>query len=153
MSTPKNYFQHQDLSDELPEPGTYTSRITGARFRRSAQGNRMLQVTYCLEGVSPPYDLLCDYFVIEGASPHGVSLGRRRLVQLYRACGFQPKEGEEISPRELVEARVRVRVEHDEWEAQPRLRIIGYQSWWSVEPEHPRTSLSVAESETSHGRS
>lgn len=134
MSTPKTYFQHQDLSDELPAPGTYTSRITSARFRRSAQGNRMLQVTYCLEGVSPPHQQVSDYFVVEGASPHGVCLGRRRLVHLYRACGFQPKEGEEISPTELVKAHLRVRVEHDEWEGQPRLRIVGYQSYWSTDP-------------------
>lgn len=131
MSTHKTYFEHQDLSDELPAPGFYTGSITSAGFRQSAQGNRMLQVVYCLDGVSTSHQRVTDYFVVEGASPQGVSLGRRRLVELYRACGFQPTQGDEISPAELVEARLKVRVEHDEWEGRPRLRVVGYQSYWS----------------------
>jgi hypothetical protein len=133
MSTPKTYFQQQDLSEELPAPGYYRGRITSARFRQSAQGNRMLQVVYRLDGASTSHQQVTDYFVVEGASPQGVSLGRRRLVELYRACGFQPKQGDEIAPAELVEAHLRVRVEHDEWEGWPRLRVVGYQSYGSEE--------------------
>lgn len=131
MSTHKTYFEHQDLSEELPAPGFYNGSITSAGFRQSAQGNRMLQVVYCLDSVSTSHQQVTDYFVVEGASPQGVSLGRRRLVELYRACGFQPTQGDEISPAELVEAHLQVRVEHDEWEGRPRLRVVGYQSYWS----------------------
>jgi hypothetical protein len=133
MNTPKTYFQQQDLSEELPAPGYYPGRITSARFRKSAQGNRMLQVVYRLNDISTSHQHLTDYFVVEGASPQGVSLGRRRLVQLYRACGFQPNQGDEIAPAELVGAHLRVRVEHDDWEGQPRLRVVGYRSTWSEE--------------------
>lgn len=128
---PKTYFQPQDLSDELPAPGYYPGCITRARFGKSAQGNRMLQVVYRLNDVSTSHQQVTDYFVVDGASPQGVSLGRRRLVQLYRACGFKPNQGDEIEPAELIGAHLRVRVEHDEWEGQPRLRVAGYRSYWS----------------------
>ena len=133
MDTPKTYFHPQDLSEELPAPGYYPGSVASARFRKSAQGNRMLQVVYRLNDVSTSHQQVTDYFVVEGASPQGVSLGRRRLVQLYRACGFQPNQGDEIEPAELVGAHLRVRVEHDEWEGQPRLRVAGYRSYWSEE--------------------
>ena len=135
MSTRKTFFEHEDLSEELPAPGFYCSSITSAQFRRSASGNRMLQVVLCLEGVSPAYARVADYFVLEGATPSGVLMGRRRLVHLYRAIGLDPKQGEEIAPADLVEARVQVRVEHDEWESQPRLRIVGYRTFWPTEPD------------------
>lgn len=128
MGNKKEYFQPAELSDELPPPGYYPSRITSAGFRRSAQGNRMLQVVYTLDGVSPEHQLVADYFVLEGASPRGQFLSRRRLVQLYRACGFDPQQGDEISPTKLVQARLYVRVESDEWESQPRLRVVGYRA-------------------------
>lgn len=128
-------FVFEDVSDELPQPGYYQSRVTSAHFRKSTNGNRMLQVIHSLEGVSPAHQLVADYFVLEGASPNGIFMGRRRLVQLYRACGFDPKQGDEISPAELLEAQLQVRVEHDEWEGQPRLRIVGYRHLWPTESD------------------
>jgi len=121
-------FQPDDLSDELPAPGYYQSSISSARLRRSASGNRMLQVMLYLDGVREADQLVADYFVLEGprASPFAISLARRRLVQLYRACGHQPKEGEEIAPGCLLQARLQVRVEHEEWRGQRRLRVVGY---------------------------
>jgi hypothetical protein len=135
MTLKKAFFQHEELSDELPAPGYYRSTITNAEFRRSASGNRMLQIVHCLDGVSPAHELVADYFVLEGASPTGVLMGRRRLVQLYRALGLNPKQDDEISPADLVEARVQLRVEHDEWESQPRLRVVGYRPFWPTEPD------------------
>lgn len=136
MNSPKTYFQPQDLSEELPAPGDYPGCITSVRFRKSARGNRMLQVVYRLNDVSTSHQHVTDYFVVEGATPRGVSLGRRRLVKLYRACGLEPNQGDEIAPDELLGAHVRVRVEHDEWEGQPRLRVVGYRAYWSEEPTH-----------------
>ncbi len=126
MSTNKTYFQFEDLFDALPEPGYYPSSISTARFRRSANGNRMLQVVCALEGPGSAHQLVSDYFVLEGASPSGILLARRRLVQLYRACGLDPKDGDEIAPTELVHAQLRVRVEHEQWEGRPRLRVVAY---------------------------
>ena len=137
MSTPKTCFQFEDLFEELPPPGYYRSSIHSARFRRSANGNRMLQVVYSLDAVWPAHQLVTDYFVLEGASPSGVLLGRRRLVQLYRACGLEPKEGGEIVPAELVQARLEVRVEHEQWEGQPRLRVVAYRPLPSDEHDVP----------------
>ena len=135
MTSKKAFFQHEDLSDELPAPGYYRSTIDSASFRRSASGNRMLQIVHGLEGVSTAHALVADYFVLEGASPSGVFIARRRLVQLYRAIGLDPKQGDEIAPNDLVQARLQVRIEHDEWENQPRLHIVGYRPFWPSEPD------------------
>jgi hypothetical protein len=90
----------------------------------------MLQVVHRLDGVRSADQMVTDYFVLEGqrASPFAISLARRRLVQLYRACGLQPKEGDEIAPGELLQARLEVRVEHEEWRGQSRLRVVAYRS-------------------------
>lgn len=135
MKTEETCFLFDDVSDELPPPGYYPSKITSAGFRRSANDNRMLQVVHCLDDVSPAHKLVCDYFVLEGASPNGIFMGRRRLLQLYRCCGLAPKEGDAIYPKDLLEARLQVRVEHDEWEGHPTLRIVGYRE--SSGPEEP----------------
>jgi hypothetical protein len=121
-------FGRADLADELPAPGWYTSTITSARFRDSQNGNRMLQVVHRLEGVNGSGDHVADYFVLEGTSERGVITARRRLVQLYRACGLEPREGEEIRPRDLCQARLSVKVEHDEWNTQRRLRAVAYRA-------------------------
>jgi hypothetical protein len=122
----KACFQKQDFSQDLPAPGYYRSKIANAHFRRSANGNRMLVVSHLLDGATPPHDVVPDYFVLEGASPRGLLMARRRLVQLHRACGLEPSEGDAISPADLFQAELEVRIEHDEWESQPRLRVVGY---------------------------
>jgi len=139
MSTQKTYFQDEDFFDELPASGYYTACITDARFRRSANGNRMLQILYELEGVGPAHQLVADYFVVDGerASPTGIFLARRRLLQLYRACGIFPKQGQEIVPTKLLQARLQVRVEHEQWRGQPRLRVAGYRPLESLDPYDP----------------
>ena len=128
VSTHKTYFQFEDFLDELPAPGFYLASITSARFRRSAKQNRMLQVTYALESGGSAHQMVCDYFVLEGdnVSPTGIFLARRRLLELYRACGIFPKEGEEITSAQLLNARLEVRVEHEQWEGRPRLRVVAY---------------------------
>ena len=128
MDSEKAYFLLEDVDDGLPKPGYYESKIISARFRRSSNGNRMIQVIHCLDGVAPAHQTVADYFVLNGSSSSGIAMGRRRLVQLYRTCGLDPKQGEAIYPKDLEEARLMVRVEHDEWEDQPRLRIVGYRA-------------------------
>jgi len=122
------YFGPSDLADELPAPGWYASTITSARFRHSGNGNRMLQVVHQLEGVSTASDHVADYFVLEGTSERAVITARRRLVQLYRACGLEPREGDEIRPRDLCQARLGIKAEHDEWNTQRRLRAVAYRA-------------------------
>ena len=128
MSTPKTCFQFEDFYDQLPDAGFYSGSIKSACFRRSANGNRMLQVVHALEGVEPAYQLVSDYFVLEGekVSPSGILLARRRLVQLYHACCIFPKEGEQIDPTQLLDVRLQVRIEHEEWQGRPQLRVIAY---------------------------
>ncbi len=128
MSTQKTCFRFEDFYDQLPDPGFYPSSIKSARFRRSANENRMLQIVHTLEGVEPVYQSVSDYFVLEGerVSPSGISLARRRLVQLYRACRIFPKEGDEIAPKQLTGARLQVRVEHEDWQGRPQLRVAAY---------------------------
>jgi hypothetical protein len=128
MSTPKPCFQFEYFYDQLPDPGFYPSSIKSARFKRSANKNSMLQVVHTLEGVESAYQLVADYFVLEGEriSPSGIFLARRRLVQLYRACRIFPRQGEQIAPKQLLNARLQVRIEHEEWQGRPQLRVVAY---------------------------
>jgi hypothetical protein len=89
-------FEVADLGDELPVPGVYDATVVAARLRHSARGHRMVTVTFALDGVAPGRERVADYFVLEGASARGVAVARWRLVGLYRACGREPQNGEEI---------------------------------------------------------
>jgi len=120
------YFEDSDFQAEgLPLPGYYASRISAARFRVSGRGNLMLQVEYTLSHAPAAYDRASDYFVLEGGV-RGVALARAKLLRLYRACGLQPKGGEEIAPEDLVGASVEVKIIHDEYEGRTRLRVVNY---------------------------
>lgn len=120
------HFEEADLHDEPPEPGFYRSTITTARLRRSASGNRMVHVVFALDGVVPGHDRVAEYFVLEGASARGLALARRRLVELYRVCGLEPRPGDEVTPAALMGARVEVKVEHETWQGEMRLRVVGH---------------------------
>jgi hypothetical protein len=121
-------FLDSDLCEEVPPPGLYASTITTARQRTSQSGNAMVQVVHALEGVPPAFDRVSEYFVLEGASARGLALSRRRLVELYRACGLTPRPGEEIAPAALQGARLRVKVEHEEWRGELHLRVVAHLS-------------------------
>lgn len=119
-------FEESDLSDALPAPGVYAGTVTTARLRRSSSGNRMVHVVHTLDGVAAGHDRVAEYFVLEGASARGLQVARRRLVDLYRACGHEPEAGEEISPEDLLGARLEVKVEHETWRGEIRLRVVGH---------------------------
>jgi hypothetical protein len=120
-------FADSDLAEELPAPGHYAATISTARLRSSQGGNSMVHVVYALEGVAAAYDRVSEYFVLEGASARGLALSRRRLVELFRACGLAPQPGEEIAPGRLAGARLRVKVEHEQWRGELHLRVVGHQ--------------------------
>lgn len=128
MSNAKTYFTAEDFDYQLPDPGFYTAGIKSARFRQSANKNRMLHIVHALETVDPAYQLVCDYFVLggEGVTPLGIFLARRRLLHLYHACGIFPKEGDEIAPAQLYGCRLQVRVEHEQWQGRSQLRVVDY---------------------------
>ncbi len=131
-------FESSDFLDALPAPGTYRSTITSARLRRSAQGNQMVEVVYTLEDVAPGQERVSDYFVLEGVSPRGLAVARRRLVELYRACGLDPHSGDEIRLEDLVGAEPGVRLDHQERDGQTRVRIVGYRALCPpLEPDVP----------------
>ena len=137
MNTNKTYSQLQDFYDQPPEPGYYTSTISSARFRKSSKGNRMLQIVHSLQDVFFSHQKLADYFVLEGeqVSPTGILIARRRLVQLYHACGLRPQDGQPIDPTVLMHAQLEVRIEHEDWEDQLRLRVVAYRPLQSPESE------------------
>lgn len=122
----KLHFAAQDFRPELPVPGFYPAQVQDARFRRSANGNRMLQVIYALDEVSAFYGRVSEYFVLEGGSAFGLVRTRRRLVDLYFAAGRDPKPGDEIAGSDLVDARLDVELEHDQWQGQPRLKVVSH---------------------------
>jgi len=119
-------FDPQDFRDQPPPPGFYPSAITTARYRRSAGGNPMLQVVHAVDSVGPAYDRVAEYFVFEGVSAKAVAMARRRLLELYRACGLEPKPGEEVRPDDLQGAELEVKLEHEQWEGQVRLRVAAH---------------------------
>lgn len=119
-------FLDSDLSDEVPIPGIYVSTIATARMRSSQSGNAMVHIVHTIEGVPPAHDRVSEYFVLEGASTRGLAVSRRRLVELFRACGLTPRPSEEIAPARLQGARLRVKVEHEEWKSELHLRVVAH---------------------------
>jgi hypothetical protein len=130
---PITRFLDSDLADEVPPAGIYASTITAAQMRSSQSGNAMIHVVHAIEGVAPAYERVSEYFVLEGVSDRGLWLSRRRLVELFRACGLTPSPGEEIAPGRLVGARLRVRLKHEEWRDELQLRVVAHLA--PVEPQ------------------
>jgi hypothetical protein len=120
-------FDANDLRNDLPAPGYYTSTVVTARHRTSAAGNPMIQVVYELEDVAAGHARVSEYFAL-GGSERGQAMARRKLAQLYRACGLAPKGGDTIDPADLLGARLEVRVEHDQWQGERRLRVTSHRS-------------------------
>ena len=123
---PKLLFDASDLQLELPTPGWYPARIHDTRWRRSPSGNRMLQVVYAVAEVQAPQRRLAEYFVLEGTTAFGLNRTRRRLADLFRAAGLDPKAGEEISPSKLRGLVLDVELEHETWRGEPRLAVVGH---------------------------
>ena len=121
-------FDDDDLGDELPAAGLYKGTVESARLRCSARGNQMVEVVYQLDELPPGHRRLSDYFVLEGASPRGLMVARRRLVELYRACNFEPRAGAEIEPELLVGTVLAVKLGHQERDGEVRLHVVGYRS-------------------------
>jgi hypothetical protein len=120
-------FSLSDLVALPPTPGCYAATISAAGLRRSARGHRMVAVTFTLAGARPGRDRVVEYFVLEGASPRGLQIARWRLVALCRACGLQPRDGEEIRPGALLGARVTVTLELEERAGRTWARVAAYQ--------------------------
>jgi len=116
-------FAGEDFDDSLPPEGRYAAVIERARFYTSRQGNTTLQVTCDIEGFD---DDVTDYFVLPGASERGRAVSRRRLLELYHACGFHPQPGDSIRPDNLSGCRVEVELGHETYEGRQRLRVLGY---------------------------
>ena len=121
-------FESSDIQNELPAPGYYPGTIRRAHWRQSERGSRMIQLLYALSGVAPEYGCVAEYFVLEGATERGAAMARRRLVEVYRACGLEPQPGDAVSLAPLVGRQLLVRLEHDEYNGRPRLRVVGHRS-------------------------
>jgi hypothetical protein len=121
-------FEDGDFGGLLPAEGYYEAVVERARFHTSQQGNTTLQVTCEIVGVPAGYDTVADYFVLSGSSERGRAVSRRRLLELYRACGFSPKKGDPIQPGDLAGSRLEVRLGHETYEGTPRLRVLGYRA-------------------------
>ena len=119
-------FDDTDFESALPPPGPYPCCITAARFRTSQAGNRMLVVTFALDGVSAGQDQVTEYLVLDGPGARGVAWSRRRLVQLYRLCGLEPRQGDPIHPSDMCGKHLMVEVQHSEWRGVARLRVVAY---------------------------
>jgi hypothetical protein len=119
-------FAAEDLRHDRPAPGWYPARIESGRLRRSAAGNRMLEIVYRLPEIEGRYGRLCEYFVLEGGSAFGLARTWRRLIGLYRAAGREPAAGAEVGPRDLAGCEVEIELGHDQWRGEPRLTVAGH---------------------------
>jgi hypothetical protein len=124
----KPCFEVFDLHTPPPPPGFYRSTISGARYRTSRRGNRVLLVVHSLDGVLPSYRHVSDYFALEGVSPTGIATARQRLVRLYQACGIEPVVGQPIEPVDLFGGRLMVEIDHDCYGGEVRLKVVGYRT-------------------------
>ena len=121
-------FQVSDFTEALPKEGYHPCTIHSARPRTSERGNGTVQVVYHLTGVDPTCDRVTEYFVVTGASPEALRIGRRRLLALCQACGLDPREGNELDLANLVGCELQIRIGHDTYEGKPRVRVLGYRS-------------------------
>ena len=128
MTDPSPCFHETDFNDLLPPEGLYASVIDRARFRTSSSGNLTLQVIYQLSDAPAGYDTVADYFVLAGSSERGLAVSRRRLIELYRACGIYPRHGDLIRPEDLRGLKLQIRLGHESYEGEMRLRVLGYRA-------------------------
>jgi hypothetical protein len=119
-------FQTSDFIEALPDQGYHPCVIHTARPRVSERGNPTVQVVYELDDADPSCDRVTEYFIVAGATPQALRIGRRRLLTLCRACGLDPKQGDELKLAELVGRELQIRIGHDTYEGQPRVRVLGY---------------------------
>lgn len=118
-------FLETDVNDR-PPPGWYPGTIATACWRKSSVNNHMVYLVVALDSVGAPHDRISDYFVLEGVTPRGIACSRRRLVELFRACGLSPSAGDEIRPGDLLNRRIEVKIVHEIWKGSTRLQIVAY---------------------------
>jgi hypothetical protein len=119
-------FQTSDFTETLPEVGYHSGVIHSARPRVSERGNPTIQVVYELDDADPECDRVTEYFVVAGATPQALRIGRRRLLTLCRVCGLDPKEGDELKLADLVGRELQIRIGHDTYDGKPCVRVLGY---------------------------
>src|SRR5208337_2562427 len=116
-------FRLSKLDALIPEEGDYRAAVRSVHHRSSAAGNSTIQVIYDLLGVEPGWDRVSEYFVRSG-NPQAVAISQNRLLALCRACGMEPREGEEIYLRDLVGQHLELRVGHETYEGRKRLSVL-----------------------------
>ena len=121
-------FQTSDFTEALPEEGYHSCAIHAARPRVSERGNSTIQIVYELDDADPSSDRVTEYFVVAGATPQALRIGRRRLLSLCRACGLDPKEGDELKLADLVGRELQIRIGHDSYHGKPCVRVLGYRA-------------------------
>jgi hypothetical protein len=119
-------FHTADFTEVLPEQGFHACVIHSARPRVSERGNATLQIVYELDDADPACDRVTEYFVVAGASPQALRIGRRRLLALCRACGLDLHEGDELDLPSLVGRELQIRIGHDSYDGKPCVRVLGY---------------------------
>jgi hypothetical protein len=113
-------------SEALPDEGDYRAFVRSVREYTSERGNTTIQVVYELTGVDPGWDRVSEYFVIDSMSSRAVAISQRRLLSLCRACGLSPRPGQDVDLGQLVGLGLEVRLGHETYERQRRLRVLAH---------------------------
>jgi hypothetical protein len=121
-------FTNEDFVEPLPSKGAHEATILNVRCRTSESGNPLIQVTFQLLDEEPPKDRVVDHFIVAGATPRAVAIGRQRLLSMCRACGVEPTENENLALDDLLGRALEVRLDHDTYLGSKRARVRGYRS-------------------------
>jgi hypothetical protein len=83
-------------------------------------------VVYEVLDVDPAWDRVSEYFVVSSPNSRALAISRRRLLSLCRACGLDPREGDEVNLAQLIGVELEVRLAHESFEQTKRLRVLGH---------------------------
>jgi len=111
-----------DINQVLP-PGIYEATATQAWVKRTQSVT--LRLRFEVHDGEEPWISAFDHFVLKN-SQGGERFPRQRLGQLYQACGEALLAGERIQFKLILNKRLRVRIEHQEFQGQTRMRIKNY---------------------------
>lgn len=116
----------REMEALIPDEGDYPAFVFSVKEHTSERGNSTIQVVYEVPDVDPAWDRLSEYFVVSCPNNRALAISRRRLLSLCRACGLNPRQGEQVNLSQLVGRELEVRLGHETYDDRQRLRVLGH---------------------------
>ena len=116
----------REMEALIPDEGDYPAFVFSVREHTSERGNATIQVVYEVGDVDPAWDRVSEYFVVSCPNKRAVAISQRRLLSLCRACGLNPRPGDEVKLSQLVGRELELRLGHERFDDRQRLRVLGH---------------------------